>query len=289
MNQRQQTTIGKPVDYRGFGLWSSRDVEIEFRPADPDTGIVFVRTDCDHARIPGHVQFRIEAPRRTTLACNGVQVEMVEHIMAALAGLQIDNCEVWVNESEMPGADGSSLPFVEVLQQAGIQRQEALRSVIRVTDVTRVGDEETWIEARPAKKEEFSVQYRLDYGSDSIIGRESFRSKITPEIFVRELAPARTFILEHEAQWLRSQGLAQRVTPQDVLVFGSDGVIDNELRFEDECVRHKTLDLIGDLALAGCDFIGQFVAQKSGHRLNAQLAGVLLAENPSQNKWQRSA
>jgi UDP-3-O-acyl N-acetylglucosamine deacetylase len=283
---RKQRTLARPAEVDGFGFWSGRDTHLEFRPAAPNSGIVFVRRDVQPAaRIPVCVENRIESPRRTTLGYRGHHVEMVEHVLAALAGLHIDNCEVWVTAPEIPGVDGSSQPFVEALQAAGIVEQPVMRSFLVVSEVTRVGDDDAWIEARPHRERAMAVQYRLDYGSDHPIGRETLRMTITPDRFVRQLAPARTFIMDDEAAWLRSQGLATRVAPQDVLVFGQQGVIDNQLRFENECVAHKVLDLVGDLSLANCDLIGQFVAHRSGHRLNAQLVEALLSEFQVIRDW----
>lgn len=276
---RHQRTIAAPVQVSGFGYWSGKDVQVEFRPAPPRTGIVFVRSDLkEPRRIPATCQNRIETPRRTTLAVGGAVVEMVEHVMAALVGLRVDNCEVWVNCPELPGCDGSSQAFVAALDQAGIVEQNTKRSQLIITDVTRVGNEEGWVEARPSKTGGLSVKYRLDYGSDSPIGRQMIELAVTPENFRRELASARTFLLKEEAEWLRARGLGTRVAYSDVLVFDQDGPIDNPLRFEDECVRHKALDLIGDLALAGCDMVGQFVAHRGGHRLNAELVRVVMTE-----------
>lgn len=276
---RPQQTIAQPVTVEGFGYWSGQNVRLEFRPAEPKTGIVFVRSDLSEpVRIPVQVANRIEIPRRTTLACNGANVEMVEHILAALAGLRIDNCEVWVDRPEMPGCDGSSQPFVNALQSAGIVQQDWPCKQLIVFDVTRVGNDESWVEARPAKHHGLSIKYKLDYGSENPIGRQTIEMRVTPETFCRELAPARTFLLEAEAEWLRSRGLGSRVTPRDILVFGDQGPIDNELRFEDECVRHKALDLVGDLALSGCDIVGHIIAYRSGHRLNADLVQAILSE-----------
>jgi UDP-3-O-acyl-N-acetylglucosamine deacetylase len=129
----------------------------------------------------------------------------------------------------------------------------------------------------------------LDYGNESPIGRQTIQMALSPEEFCRELAPARTFILQQEAEWLRQQGLGQRVTCNDLLVFDDAGPIDNPLRFEDECVRHKTLDLVGDLALAGCDIHGHLVAFRSGHRLNAELVRALLAEEQVVEDFRRIA
>jgi UDP-3-O-acyl N-acetylglucosamine deacetylase len=287
---RNQRTISTPVAVEGFGFWSGRDVQVEFRPAEPNTGIVFVRRDmAKPARIKACVAHRVETPRRTTLTAGGGSVEMIEHIMAALAGLQIDNCEVWVNEPEMPGCDGSSQPFVTVLDAAGIVEQKAPRSQLVIRNVTRLGGDESWIEARPATTPGLSVKFRLDYGSGNAIGRQTLQLPITPDSFRRELAASRTFMLQEEAQWLVERGLGTRATYQDLLVFDKEGPIANELRYLDECVRHKTLDLVGDLAMAGCDIIGHVVAHRSGHRLNAELVRALLNEEEVTEGWRKSA
>jgi UDP-3-O-[3-hydroxymyristoyl] N-acetylglucosamine deacetylase len=276
---RKQRTILAPVVVEGFGLWSGRDVRVEFRPAAADTGIVFVRHDiASQPRIAATVPNRVETPRRTTLSSAGGSVEMVEHVMAALAGLRIDNCEVWVDQAEMPGCDGSSQPFVAALESVGTHEQNSLRSVLVVRSVTRLGGDESWVEARPSTTGGLSVKFRLDYGNTGAIGRQTLQLAINPDSFRRELASSRTFMLEEEAQWLISRGMGTRATYQDVLVFDDDGPIENSLRFRDECVRHKTLDLVGDLALTGCDVVGHIIAYRSGHRLNAELVRALLNE-----------
>ncbi len=283
-SQRKQRTLAKTAAVEGYGYWSGQDVRVEFRPAAPHTGVVFVRSDLpSRVRIPALVGNRIEIPRRTALSHNKANVEMIEHILAALAGLQIDNCEVWVNRPEMPGCDGSSQAFVAALDSAGTVVQDAARDQLVVRDVMRVGDESSWIEARPATTDGMSLRYRLDYGLDNAIGRQTFELKLTPQKFRDELASCRTFMLKHEADWLLQQGLGSRASMKDLLVFGDHGPIDNELRFEDECVRHKMLDMVGDLALSGCDIIGHFVAHRSGHRLNAELVRVLL--NEAEKVW----
>jgi len=287
---RAQQTLACSVEVEGFGYWTGRDVKVRFRSAPANTGIVFVRADLPQPkRISAIVERRIEMPRRTALAADGATVEMVEHIMAALAGLNIDNCEVWVDGAEMPGLDGSAQAYVEALQSAGIVEQDAVRAQLIVDDVTRVGNDESWVEARPVRTRCLQVRYRLDYGSESPIGRQTFEMRVTPDSFRKELASARTFILEAEADWLRKQGLGARVTFDDLLVFGDTGPCNNALRFEDECVRHKALDLIGDLALAGCDFVGQIIAYRSGHRLNAELVKALLAEGQVLGGLRKSA
>jgi UDP-3-O-acyl N-acetylglucosamine deacetylase len=287
---RTQRTIARAVSLSGFGFWSGRDVQLEFRPGAADTGIVFVRRDlAQPVRIAATVANRLESPRRTTLRAGGASVEMVEHVMAALAGLQIDNCEVWVDEAEMPGFDGSSQPFVEALDTAGIVEQAAARPRLIVANVTRLGDDDSWVEARPSPSGGLSVKFRLDYGAGNAIGRQTLQLPVTPESFRRELAPSRTFVLQEEAEWLVSKGLGKRATYQNVLVFDKDGPLENTLRYRDECVRHKTLDLIGDLALAGCDLVGHFIAHRSGHRLNAELVRALLNEEEVVESRRRSA
>jgi UDP-3-O-acyl N-acetylglucosamine deacetylase len=287
---RRQRTIARTVSVDGFGYWSGRDVRVEFRPAPPDAGIAFVRRDMQPAvRIPAAVERRYETPRRTALAVGAARVEMVEHILAALAGLDIDNCEVWVDEREMPGCDGSSAAFVEALDRAGAVPQDAARATLIVRELTRLGNDESWIEARPSAVPGLHVKFRIDYAAHPSIGRQTLAMQVTPETFRQALAPCRTFLLKEEAEWLRSQGLASRVTPRDVLVFDADGPIENATRFPDECVRHKILDLIGDLALAGCDIHGQIVAHCCGHRLHAELARVLLTEGEKVAPWRRCA
>lgn len=276
--RRFQNTIARTTSVSGFGFWSGQDVRIEFQPADPDTGLVFVRSDLPgQPEIPALVHQRAEAQRRTALAEGTATVEMVEHVLAALAGLHIDNCRIVVDAAEMPGVDGSSLPFVEALWDAGRVCQPEERPYLEVTRPVRLGDHSSWIEAHPATiPGSFTLEYRLDYDQHSAIPPQSRRYAHSIARFTADLAPARTFILQHEAEWLRSQGLALRTTTSDVLVFAPTGLIDNELRFEDECVRHKMLDVIGDLALSGCDLVGHFVAYRSGHRLNGELVAQLL-------------
>ena len=276
---RQQRTLAAPAIVSGFGYWSGRDVRVEFRPAAATSGVTFVRTDLpDPVRIPAKVDYRVETPRRTVLRRGNVGVEMVEHVLAALFGLHIDNCEVHVDAAEMPGCDGSSQAFVEALAAAGHVVQQAPRRAVVVREVTRLGTADCWIEARPSPNYSLSMKFHLDYGAGNAVGRQTLTLPITRDSFRRELAPSRTFLLKSEADWLVSQGLGGRATAKDLLIFDADGPIDNPLRYRDECVRHKMLDLLGDLSLAGCDLVGHFVAHRSGHRLNAELVRSLVSE-----------
>jgi UDP-3-O-acyl N-acetylglucosamine deacetylase len=289
LNPRQQRTIRQPVRLAGIGYWSSQDVTVEFRPALPNCGITFVRCDVKPVcRIRARIDHRIETPRRTTLERGSMSVEMVEHILAALAGMQIDNCEVWVNAAEMPGWDGSSRTAVEALAQAGIVRQEAWREVLYVTHPIRVGNDESWILAEPSTTPELILRYVLDFGKYSSIGHQEMEVKLRPTAFRREIAPARTFVLDADAERMKAIGLGAKITYRDLLVFGNQGPIDNSLRFSNECVRHKILDMVGDLALLEADIHGRITAHRSGHQLNAELVRSL-HELRIANAWKKTA
>lgn len=276
---RRQRTISRPTTVEGFGYFGGRDVRVEFRPAAVGTGVTFIRRDLEpRVRIAVRPDRRIEVPRRTTLEAEGARVEMVEHILAALAGVAVDNCEIWVDAAEMPGCDGSAQPFVEALDTAGIVEQGAPVRRLVVERSIRVGDEDHWIEARPARWDGLSISFELDYGSPGPIGRQCYELDVTPESFCRELAPCRTFILQDVAQAMVAQGIGRRVTPQDLLIFAADGAVGNELRYPNECVRHKLLDVVGDLALTGSEVVAHVVAYRSGHQLHAKLAQRLLEQ-----------
>ena len=287
---RNQRTIAKPAAVEGFGYWSGRDVRLEFRPAEVDTGVVFVRRDLEgRPQVPAQVCNRVETPRRTTLRLGDACVEMVEHVMAALAGLQIDNCEVWTDEPEMPGCDGSCQAIVAALDAAGVVEQEAPRPLRVVREVLRLGDERSWVEAAPPTSRWTTLEYRMDYGSDGPIGRQTLKIPMSPDSFRHELAASRTFVLESEADAMLAEGIGLRTTCRDLLVIGENGPVDNQLRFKDECVRHKILDMVGDLGLAGVDLLGRFTAYRSGHRLNGELVATLLAERTPCGNLKRCA
>jgi UDP-3-O-[3-hydroxymyristoyl] N-acetylglucosamine deacetylase len=285
-----QRTIRHSVSVQGTGYWSGRLVNVEFRPAPADSGITFVRDDLGpEARVPARVENRIDVARRTNLNFHGVQVDMVEHILATLAGLQIDNCDVGVDQIEMPGCDGSALEFVEAIASVGSVEQIREVSRLEVTETVRHTFGDTWIEARPSHCGEYTVQFELDYPHDSVIGQQMAYANITPQEFRREIAPCRTFVLQREADEMVRRGLGTQVTTRDLLVFDDHGPVDNQLRFTNECARHKLLDVVGDMALTGCEIIGQIVAHRSGHRLHAELASELVARSKEANSLSASA
>ncbi len=274
---RLQTTIANEVSVSGIGYWGGLDVIVNFRPAEVGTGVVFVRTDIEgHPKIPALVHNRVQSPRRTKLVFGEHSVEMVEHILSALVGLQIDNCIVEVDRTEMPGMDGSSIAFTRALQSAGRVEQDQPRKQIVLHTPIRIEEKGSWVEAMPTANECFELVYDVDYPDCAAIGKQHTRYKLDRSTYQQQIAPARTFVLEHEAELLRQQGLGKRVSYQDLLVFDDNGPIDNTLHFEDECGRHKILDMIGDLALTGYDIIGRVHGHKSGHRLNSQLAFAIL-------------
>ena len=203
--------------------------------------------------------------------------------MGALSGLQVDNCIVRVDDAELPGLDGSAKGYVDAILQAGIQPQSANRPQVHIDETIRIGDDEsTWIQVEPA--DQFRLTYLLKYPNQPSIGTQSIDIDVTPDSFRTELAPARTFLLLQEADWLRDKGLGNHVTYQDLLVFGEEGPIENDLRFQNECARHKALDVVGDLALCEYDIVGHVTASRTGHRINGELVKRILAHGRIENQ-----
>lgn len=265
-------------------------MQVEFRPAPAGHGIVFVRRDLPGLpTIPAKIEYRVDGPRRTTLTSRGASVEMVEHLLAALAGLQVDNCQVWVDRAEMPGFDGSAKPFVDALDSAGVQALPARRPCLVISGTVRVGDENSWISISPTNRKSCEIFYELDYPNDPAIGHQTHSTVLGEQDFANGVAPARTFITQQEAEALRQQGLGRRVSYSDLLVFDQQGAIQNKLHFENECARHKLLDVIGDVSLVGCDLVGRIEAYRSGHRLNAELVRQLLNLYPQSIRTSKAA
>lgn len=281
LGNRPQRTLASPATLFGRGLLTGQRVRIRFRPAEPGTGLVFLRTDVRPAvAVPAAHDNVSDSYRRTTIGDPPFHVSLVEHVLAALSGLRIDNCLIELDASEPPGLDGSAMPYVEALRDAGTTLQPAQREIWTVTQPVTVGRGRATLTIHPADADELRVSYLLDYGADSPIIRQKHTLSVTPESFRRELAHCRTFVLDHEADDLIAQGVGRHITPADILVFGRDGPIDNTLRFANEPARHKILDVIGDLALFGADLRGHVVACRSGHPLNVDLVHELAARLP---------
>jgi len=262
----------------GQGYWWGKEVRVDFLPAPANHGIVFVRVDLPgRPSVPARVEHRVETPRRTSLQRGAARVEMIEHIMAALTGSEIDNCEIRVTECEMPACGGSSRVFVEAFKRAGIVEQPAIKPRVVIQEIVRVSLDDQWLEARPTRSGRMILSYELDYGSHSPIRPQFFSMSLTSESFDKHVADCRTFLLRSEAEALLAQGMGRHTSYRDLLVFDHHGPVDNRLLFPDECARHKVLDMIGDLALGQVQWVGHFYAHRSGHRLNAMMVAELLA------------
>ncbi len=268
----RQRTIRNTVSVEGAGLFSGQPCTMTFMPAEANTGVVFVRTDQPQAvTIP--VEIRNVAPRqhRTALEKSGVAVEAVEHVLAVLSGLGVDNVRVEMSAAEAPSMDGSPLALVQALQQAGTEEQSAQQQVYVIDRPAAVSEGQAMLAALPGPTDCLDILYDLDYSDTPSIGRQVLAFRLGKDDFATQIGPARTFSLAEEARALQAQGISTHLTAKDVLVMGPDGPIDNALRFDDEHVRHKIADLIGDLALLGRRLCGRVVAYKSGHQLNHEL------------------
>lgn len=270
----RQRTIGASTIVRGKGLLLGVDAEAEFCPAPPGTGIVFERVDLDPpVTIPALITNAVSRPRRTTLRVGDATIETVEHCLSAVVGLGIDNLRIRLRGPEVPCGDGSAMPFYEPLKSVGLVAQDAMRAVHRISSAIVIEEEDALVAALPSEEPGFRVTYELDYSTVSKqIGRQHRNFDFTRDDYATEIAPARTFSLKAEAEALWNAGMCRHLTPRDALVIGEDGPIENSFRFADECVRHKVLDVIGDLALSGIRLQGKVVAQRSGHDLNRRLA-----------------
>ena len=277
IQSRNEHTIATSCDIQGRGYWSGQLVTLAIHPAPMGTGIRLVRIDLPNRDVcPAKIDNRVDANLRTNLACGEAKFQMVEHLLAALCGLEIDNCLVEVDAEELPAMDGSSKGYVDRLQNAGLIVQACQRRRLVIRDRYRVGSPQAWIEVSPAKSGESYYEYQLSFDDDTPIAPQAFGIELTPDRFVRQVAPARTFVSESQANEIRAAGLATHVTNQDLLVIGSAGPIDNQYRFQNECARHKVLDLIGDLALSGLELVGRFTSFRGGHQLNGKLAAQLM-------------
>lgn len=272
MSLSRQHTIQKEVEVAGRGLFTGFPVRARFRPAPIGSGVTFVRTDQpEPVRINARYENLTKRARRTSLRNGSMAVETVEHCLAAIRGMDIDNVEVELDNAELPAGDGSSMPFVSALTDAGVAEQDAERVVIRITEPLHAVEGDAELVIWPGDDQHLEVIYELDYGPNNAIGRQFHHYKVSADSFPQEIAPARTFVTESEAAELRAAGLGTHLQYQDILVIGRDGPIENEFRFPNECVRHKILDLVGDLMLAGAFVCGKVYARKSGHSLNHEL------------------
>jgi len=269
----RQRTILKELSLKGVGLHTANKVNIKFKPAGVDSGINFIRIDLPNRPV---IKASIDSllpsersVRRTSVGKDAVEIQTIEHLMAALCGLGIDNIYIEIDNDEVPGLDGSSLNFLEILNDAGIVEQEKERRYYSIKEPIFVEEEGSSIVALPAR--ELKISYTLNY-NHPIIKTEFMELNMNPQVFKSEIASARTFCLENEAAELQSLGLGRGANYDNTLVVGKDGVIKNKLRYPDEFIRHKILDLMGDLYLIGSYLKGHIIALRSGHSLNLKLA-----------------
>ena len=278
---RPQQTLCRSVSVVGTGYWSGVKNHVELRPGVADSGIRFIREDLDGACVPVSLHNRIDAEKRTNLQVGEARIEMVEHVLSALAAMGIDCCEIGLTAAELPGLDGSADAYVAAIDRVGtksldgsVTKPLVVRSPLTISATT--GDAE--IKVAPPTTMGLRVSYSVDYPGSPILPQQ-YEVAVSPDSYRKDIAAARTFLLEEEARKLQAEGVGLTVTTQDLVVFGENGPLENELRWPNECARHKVLDVIGDLFLAGRPFYGDVIAHRSGHRLNAEaLAAVLEAE-----------
>jgi len=271
-----QKTIKSECRISGKGLFGGKEAKVIFRPAPANSGVVFVRIDVpEPVRISAVAANIAERSRRTTLKKGPVSIETVEHCLAAVSALGIDNLLIEIDGPEMPAPDSSSIEYFRVLKRSEPVEQQQDRKEFVIAEPVSITAGGASIYALPYADDGLNITYDLDYAGHTGIGRQIFSCRVTTESFEKNLAPARTFLLEAEARQFQARGMGTHLGPRDILVINSDGPIKNSFRFPDECVRHKIVDLIGDLALVGRAIKGRIVAYKSGHSLNQQLVRKL--------------
>lgn len=271
-----QRTLKRPVSCTGIGLHSGHKVTLSLKPAPADAGIRFRRMDLGELEVPATIAHVGGRHYATGLARDEAHVETVEHLMSALVGLGIDNAVVEVNAAEVPIMDGSAAPFVYLIQEAGIKQLSAPRQFLKVLRPISVSLGDKRIALYPS--EHCKVTYSIAF-DHPLLRHQSRTLRITEDSFIDQIAPARTFGFLKEVEMLRKQGLALGGSLENAIVVGDTGVLNSALRFEDEFVRHKILDLLGDMALVGHPIIGHMVAHRGGHALHTRLAARVLEEH----------
>ncbi len=267
-------TIAEPVGLSGVGLHSGVEVSIRLLPAASGTGVVFVRTDLDGFEIPASWKHVARVSYATSLMRQGVLLSTTEHLLSVLYSMGIDNVRVEIDNLEVPIADGSGLPFVELLRQAGVRKQRRPRRYIRVKHRLEVVEGDKRVSIEPS--ESFSVACESDY-PHGLVGVQRLDLELTAEVYANEISPARTFGFERDLDAMRDMGLIRGATLENAVCFGEDGVLNpGGLRFADEPCRHKLLDLIGDIALLGRPLLGRLVATRAGHAMHAALVGRIM-------------
>lgn len=269
-----QTTLRESIEISGVGLHTGVDVNMILRPAPENTGYIFVRTDLDNFEIPASVEYISHCSYATTLMRRGVVLSTCEHLLSALRGCGVDNCFIDLDNIEIPILDGSSENFVEFIEKVSIVEQTSPRRTLLIKDKVEIDSQGRKMTVEPA--ENFEIDCVIDF-PHPFINRQTFNFVLGNGSFSREIASARTFGFTHEIEMLRKANLALGGSLDNAIVLTEDGMLnETPLRYDDEFVRHKILDIIGDLALLGMPVKGKFTAEKSGHAIHAQLMSKLL-------------
>ena len=269
-----QTTLAKSITVAGIGLHTGVEVNMTLRPAPENTGYIFIRTDLDNFEIPASVEYISHCSYATTLMRRGVVLSTCEHLLSALRGSGVDNCFIELDNIEIPIMDGSSEDFVELIANAGVMDQGAVRRVFRVLKKVEFADGQRKMSIEPAR--DYEIDCTIDF-PHPFIKKQSLHLKFDNGTFGSEIASARTFGFTAEIEALRKANLARGGSLDNAIVLTSDGMLnETPLRFDDEFVRHKILDIIGDFALLGMPIEGKITALRSGHAVHAALMGKLL-------------
>lgn len=278
---RYQQTIGNIVSCSGVGLHSGQPVRLTLRPASCNTGISFIHKNGDGDTVlPASVANRVSTELCTAIGTNGHQIKTIEHILAALAGLEVDNVIIEVDAGEVPVMDGSAGPFVKLIRSAGLAKQTKRQSYVKITQPIEVVDGARRVRIEPSSTPRITYSIHYDH---PLIKTQTYTYECSAASFEKEIAGARTFGFLHEVQALWSRGLGKGGSLDNTVVLSEQGVVNQSgLRFPNEFVRHKILDLVGDVALLGFPFIGHIIAERSGHALHTKLVEQILAQP---DKW----
>jgi UDP-3-O-[3-hydroxymyristoyl] N-acetylglucosamine deacetylase len=271
----QEQTIRSAVECSGVGLHSGAPVFMRIRPASPGTGIVFSRTDLDGFRVEAISRNVARVSYATSLMKKGVLISTTEHLLSAFIGLGIDNAIVELDNLELPILDGSALPFVELIQKAGIRRQRRPRKYLKMIREVEMREGNKFISVYPA--DSYSVSYSINF-PHPLIGKETFQVELSNGSYLRKIAGARTFGSRADEKAMRNMGLIRGASRENCIVLTRDGIENGPLRFPDEFVRHKVLDLVGDLALLGKPILGKIIADRAGHAMHTALVSRILRD-----------
>ena len=277
----KQKTISKAIETSGIGLHTGVAVNLKLKPAPPNTGYIFVRTDLDNFEIPASVEYISHCSYATTLLRKGVLLSTCEHLLAALRGSGVDNCFIELDNIEIPIMDGSSEDFIELIEKAEMSEQDAPRRFLHIKEKVEIAQGDRKMSIEPADK--YEIECLIDF-PHPFIEKQTYYFVFENGSFGREIASARTFGFTSEIEMLRKANLALGGSLDNAIVLTPDGMLNkNPLRFADEFVRHKILDIIGDFALLGMPILGKITANKSGHSVHASLMSKLLK---TENAWE---